>query len=85
MAIAVTKYFVKCGLPFAHAEQEGFQEFVEELGKKFHTGYLTSNRIGTDFLPILYNNLFSDVEGAMKNALVDTKGIAFTADLWTSR
>jgi hypothetical protein len=44
--MAVTRYFVKCGLPFSHASQEGFREFVGELDKKFHiiSVFLSSNK-----------------------------------------
>jgi hypothetical protein len=81
--MAVTRYFVKCGLPFSHASQEGFHEFMEELDRKFHIKNPTTYTRAK--LPLLYKQVQKAVMDAIKKDMVGTVGIAFTTDLWTSR
>ena len=80
----VTKYLIKCSLPWNHVKSQGWIDFCRatEL-RKYHIKNPTTYSKAK--LPLLYDQVKSAVDLKIKKDMPGTLGFAFTADLWSSR
>jgi hypothetical protein len=79
----LTKFFCKLGLPFEVLDDEGAQEFIDEVNNKYTVKCATTFR--RQKLPLLYERVKEEMQRAFAKDFPELKGVSFTTDIWTSR
>ena len=79
----LTKFVCKLGLPFEVLDNEGAQEFIDEVNSKFTVKTATTFR--RQKLPILYEKVKEELQKKFDKDFPELSGVSFTTDIWTSR
>ncbi|XP_065682346.1 uncharacterized protein LOC136086280 isoform X1 [Hydra vulgaris] len=79
----LTKFICKLGLPFEILDNEGAQEFIDEVNSKFTVKSASTFR--RQKLPMLYEKVKEGLQIKFLKDFPEVTGVSFTTDLWTSR
>ena len=79
----ITKYLVRSSLPFSHVDKDSFRDFVHHFDSRAIVKQAST--FSKYKLPLLYDNIKSELDKELKNDLSNVDQVGFTTDCWTSR